>query len=101
MMMIVKIYMCIQETKYIQLVKASQKINKESDLDAVFCSELVAAAFMRLGVLSSHRLSAANYTPKDFTRDGVELLHGGAALAAIIESHRDVNELYFWFFFSF
>jgi hypothetical protein len=73
------------------MVKAAQKSNKESDLDAVFCSELVAAAFMKLGVLSSSGLSAANYTPKDFTRDGVELLDGGAALASIIESRRNVS----------
>jgi hypothetical protein len=43
------------ETKYTQMLKAQKRANKEVDLDAVFCSELVAAAFMRLGLLSVAR----------------------------------------------
>ncbi len=39
--------------------------NKHEDLSSLFCSELVAAAYQRLGLLGDEKLSN-EYTPDDF-----------------------------------
>ncbi len=57
------------ETKYTQMLKAQKRTNKEVDLDAVFCSELVAAALMHIGVLSPREMLASNFLPKDFAAE--------------------------------
>jgi hypothetical protein len=77
------------ETRYTQLLKAAQRTNKDADLDAVFCSELVAAAFQRVGVLAPLPL-AANVTPKDLSGDlALVFATPGVALADIIECKRN------------
>jgi hypothetical protein len=75
------------ETKYTQMLKAQKRANKEVDLDAVFCSELVAAAFMRLGLLQSRDMSASNFMPKDFATDVTFNAANGSvpSLASIVE----------------
>lgn len=40
--------------------------NTKEDLSSLFCSELVAAAYMRMGLLGDKRLSN-EYTPDDFS----------------------------------
>ncbi len=53
-------------------------LNKE-DLSKIFCSELVAEAYQRMGLLSStNPLYPSNeFTPKDFSKDGdLDLLQG-------------------------
>ena len=40
--------------------------NQHEDLSSLFCSELVAAAYQRLGLLGRERISN-EYTPDDFT----------------------------------
>jgi hypothetical protein len=42
--------------------------NAEPDLSSLFCSELVAAAYQRMGLLRD-RPPSNNYTPKDFSSD--------------------------------
>jgi hypothetical protein len=52
--------------------------NKKEDLSSVFCSELVAATYQRMGLLPTKPPSNA-YTPKDFSserRPGLRLLRG-------------------------
>ena len=54
--------------------------NTHEDLSSLFCSELVAAAYQRMGIIKSDRASNS-YTPDDFSSsrdssilsDGVEL----------------------------
>jgi hypothetical protein len=48
--------------------------NKE-DLSSLFCSELVAEALQRMGLLSE-KLPSNEYTPKDFADPTLELLDG-------------------------
>jgi hypothetical protein len=42
--------------------------NREEDLSSLFCSELVAASYQRMGLLSPHPPSN-EYTPRDFSSD--------------------------------
>jgi hypothetical protein len=42
--------------------------NSKEDLSSVFCSELIAAAYQRMGLLRS-RPPSNDYTPKDFSAD--------------------------------
>jgi len=56
------------EKHVMQLIASIRKLNKEEDLSTIFCSELVAAAWMALGWLSVATPSN-NYTPADFTSD--------------------------------
>ncbi len=43
--------------------------NKKQDLSSVFCSELVAEAYMRLGLIEENQVSS-EYTPADFSEKG-------------------------------
>ena len=45
--------------------KAGLLCNKEEALDSIFCSELVAMAYQRIGILPSSP-SSSEYTPEDF-----------------------------------
>ena len=50
--------------------------HNDEDLSSVFCSELVAAALMAMGLLASD-LPSSEYTPGDFSSAGqLNLLHG-------------------------
>ena len=48
------------------MVKANYQLNRERFKDSIFCSELVAEAYQRVGLLTEKRLSS-NFTPKDFS----------------------------------
>lgn len=52
--------------------------NIEEDLSSIFCSELVAAAYQRFGLLPQHPpgLPSNEYTPVDFSRNTLTLLKG-------------------------
>jgi hypothetical protein len=56
------------EKSRVQLLRANRDRNAAEDLTSVFCSELVAKAYMRMGLLSE-KPSCNNYAPKDFTTD--------------------------------
>lgn len=43
--------------------------NSEEDLSSIFCSELVAEAYQRMGLLGSKK-NSNEYTPKDFSSEG-------------------------------
>jgi len=60
------------EDSLMPLVKAKFKTNKDEDFSKFFCSELVAAAFKHLGLLSKS-MNASNFTPKDFASEHVLL----------------------------
>ena len=50
--------------------------NKHEDLSSLFCSELVAAAYQRMGLLGEEKLSN-EYTPDDFSSArNLQLKHG-------------------------
>ena len=50
--------------------------NKQEDLSSLFCSELVAAAYQRMGLLGEEKLSN-EYTPDDFSSArNLQLKHG-------------------------
>lgn len=74
------------ETQIIQMVKAvwdGPLGDVEEDLSSLFCSELVAEAYQRMGLLPSNEsggTSATEYTPKDFSTEGgdAELLLGAS-----------------------
>ena len=53
------------------------------DISSLFCSEMVAAAFQRMGLLSKE-LPADEYTPKDFSSERKLRLEEGYALQAEI-----------------
>ena len=53
-----------------QLLRASRRANRVEDLSSVFCSELVAKAYMRMNLLGDS-LPCNDYTPKDFTTSRV------------------------------
>jgi len=44
-------------------------LNKEN-LDSIFCSELVAEAYQRIGILNK-RLPSNEYTPQDFSQERI------------------------------
>jgi hypothetical protein len=48
------------------MVKANYQFNTERFEGSIFCSELVAEAYQRVGLLTEKRLSS-NFTPKDFS----------------------------------
>lgn len=56
----------------------------EEDLSSVFCSELVAAAYQRLGLLSD-KLPSNEYTPADFSSRKMDELNNGFYLGGEIE----------------
>jgi len=63
------------EKNYIQLIKATYDGpfgGNLEDLSSLFCSELVAEAYQRMGLLDdgSDALSSNEYTPRDFSTEG-------------------------------
>jgi hypothetical protein len=50
---------------YMQLVRAAYGNNKKDDTSSFFCSQLIAAAYQRMGLLSDEKLSN-DYLPSDF-----------------------------------
>jgi hypothetical protein len=74
------------ESHIIQMVKAvwdGPLGDVEEDLSSLFCSELVAEAYQRMGLLPSNECGGrpcTEYTPKDFSSEGgnIELLLGAA-----------------------
>ena len=77
------------EKSEIELIKSAYDGpwgHNEEDLSSLFCSELVAEAYQRVGLLSNKKPSN-EYTPKDFT-DGkkLSLPEGGSLGKEIIIS---------------
>ena len=58
--------------------------NRKKDLSSLFCSELVAEAYTRLGLLPKNEVSS-EYTPADFSAKAGMKLKGGAKLGPEIE----------------
>lgn len=76
------------EKDKIELIKAAYDgpfgANKE-DLSSLFCSEMVAEAYQRMGLLSEKK-SSNEYTPKDFADAGkMKLLKGKLGSEIVIE----------------
>ena len=67
------------EKDTLELIKAAYDGpfgHNEEDLSSLFCSELVAEAYQRLGLLNNEKPSN-EYTPADFSeKRGLELLRG-------------------------
>ncbi len=68
------------EKNYLSLIKSAWDgkwgKNRKRDLSSLFCSELVAEAYLRLGLIADNETSN-EYTPADFSEEGrVELLKG-------------------------
>jgi len=55
----------LYETKKADLMKSVMKANRTEDLSTVFCSELVAATFKKIGLLPDKTVSS-NMLPRDF-----------------------------------
>jgi len=53
---------------WIQIVRSAYNANEEDDLSSLFCSQLIAAAYQRLGLISKDVLSN-NFVPSDFATD--------------------------------
>lgn len=53
---------------WIQLVRASYNANEEDDLSSMFCSQLIAAAYQRLGLISNE-VCSNNFVPSDFANN--------------------------------
>ena len=53
---------------WIQLVRASYNANEEDDLSSLFCSQLVAAAYQRFGLISQE-VCSNNFVPSDFANN--------------------------------
>jgi hypothetical protein len=62
---------------WMDLVRAWQGSNTSEDLSSIFCSELVAASYQRMGLLSTE-ISSNNYVPVDFAFNNskVKLIKG-------------------------
>lgn len=76
------------EKNQIELVKSAYDgplgVNTE-DLSSLFCSEMVAEAYQRMGLLSEEKASN-EYTPKDFSDEGeIKLLKGTLTKEITIE----------------
>jgi hypothetical protein len=76
------------EKDKIELIKAAYDGPfgaNEEDLSSLFCSEMVAEAYQRMGLLSEKKQSN-EYTPKDFADVGkLELLRGNLGSEVIVE----------------
>jgi hypothetical protein len=59
----------------------------ETDLSSLFCSELIAEAYQRMGLLNQN-LASNEFTPKDFSEKGSLELLLGASLGQEIELKR-------------
>jgi len=53
---------------WIQLVRAAYNANESDDLSSIFCSQLIAAAYQRLGMIDPD-LPSNNFVPSDFAGD--------------------------------
>ncbi|MEE2750412.1 MAG: hypothetical protein VX519_03210 [Myxococcota bacterium] len=49
-----------------RMIRGNYRVNKERYSGSIFCSELVAEAYCRVGLLPEYRLSG-NYSPRDFS----------------------------------
>jgi len=81
------------EEHIIELIKAAYDgpfgLNSE-DLSSLFCSELVAEAYQRLGLLDE-RIPSNEYTPKDFSEEGrLNLLKGTLSKEILLKDVEDV-----------
>ena len=47
------------------MIRANYQLNRDKDTESVFCSELLAIIYQRVGLLSEKR-EASNFTPNDF-----------------------------------
>jgi hypothetical protein len=56
------------EQKRLQIVRAGRRRNRTKDLSSFFCSELVAEAYQRMGLLPP-KPPSNNYTPRDFSSE--------------------------------
>lgn len=77
------------EKNYLSLIKSAWdgKLgkNKKKDLSSLFCSELVAEAYMRLGLIAKDQVSS-EYTPADFSEQGaLKLIQGVLGPEIIIQ----------------
>jgi len=80
------------ERNKFELIRASNErafCNKEEDLSSLFCSELVAEAYQRLGLLTEEKPSN-DYAPVDFSHDRMQSLQGMFYLSEEIEFSVDV-----------
>lgn len=80
------------ERNKFELIKASSDgafRNKVEDLSSLFCSELVAEAYQRLGLLTEDKPSN-DYAPVNFSHDRMNLLQGNFYLSEEIEFTIDV-----------
>ncbi len=59
----------------LELWRALRTSNDRDNISSIFCSQLVAAAFQRMGLLST-KLSSNNYLPVDFADKHLRLLKG-------------------------
>ena len=53
----------VDDPKY--MIRANYQLNRDKDTQSVFCSELIAMVYQRVGLLSESR-EASNFTPNDF-----------------------------------
>ena len=77
------------EEDYLEFVKACYDgplgENSADDLSSLFCSELVAEAYQRMGLLSES-IASNEYTPKDFSSAGsLDLLKGALSPEFVIK----------------
>lgn len=50
------------------LIQAAYNANEEDDLTSLFCSQLIAAAYQRLDIISKD-IPSNNFVPSDFAND--------------------------------
>lgn len=70
------------ETSTLEIIKAAYDGplgNNEEDLSSLFCSELIAAAYQRMGLIN-YQLPSNEFTPRDFSEKGSLPLLLGASL---------------------
>lgn len=75
------------ERNKFELIKASNErafCNKAENLSSLFCSELVAEAYQRLGLLTEDKHSN-NYAPVDFSHERMQSLQGEFYLSEEID----------------
>ena len=80
------------ERNKLQLMKASNGLalkNKHEDLSSLFCSELVAEAYQRLGLLPEEKPSN-DYAPVDFSHNKIKLLQRNFYLPEELEISTDM-----------
>jgi hypothetical protein len=78
------------EQKRLQLLRASRRRNRTKDLSSFFCSEFVAEAYQRMGLLPP-KPPSNNYTPRDFSserEDSLPLLLGATLGQEVVVCHK-------------